>query len=262
MAASARARGMELSNWSDELRSLLRRRLCETGGLVLIALAAVIATALATWSVQDPSLSHATDGAVRNLLGTPGAIGADLLMQLFGLASTVLILPVAVWGWRIATHRPFDREWMRLSFWLGGTVFAAGFAACLPKSDHWPLPTGLGGVIGDALLRMPAWVFGAPLSGAPRFIVAMPSSCIIRSALIAPVRPSMLRTGALVAWLNEGSCTDQVASAMAIAAASTISAKPPLSQMRRRSRARNSSDQFESSMPRSMAAISLGPRCL
>ena len=103
--------------------------------------------------MQDPSLSHATDAPVRNLLGTPGAIGADLLMQLFGLAATVLVLPVAVWGWRIATHRPFDREWMRLAFWLAGTVFAAGFAACLPKSAHWPLPTGLGGVIGDAMLR-------------------------------------------------------------------------------------------------------------
>ena len=40
-------------------------------------------------------------------------------------------------------------------------------------------------------------------------------SCIIRSALIAPGSPSMLRTGALVAWLSEGSCTDQVASASA-----------------------------------------------
>ena len=26
------------------------------------------------------------------------------------LRSSVLVLPVAVWGWRIATHRPFDRE--------------------------------------------------------------------------------------------------------------------------------------------------------
>jgi S-DNA-T family DNA segregation ATPase FtsK/SpoIIIE len=159
-------RGIELSNWSDELRALLRRRICEGGGFALIALAAVIAVALATWSVQDPSLSHATDAPVRNLLGTPGAIGADLLMQLFGLASTVFVLPVAVWGWRIATHRPFDREWMRLAFWLAGTAFAAGFAACLPKSDHWPLPTGLGGVIGDAVLALPAFFMGSMSSAA------------------------------------------------------------------------------------------------
>ena len=83
-------RGIELSNWSDDLRGLIRRRICEGGGLALIALALLIAVALATWSVQDPSLSHATDAPVRNLLGTPGAIGADLLMQLFGLAAIVL----------------------------------------------------------------------------------------------------------------------------------------------------------------------------
>jgi S-DNA-T family DNA segregation ATPase FtsK/SpoIIIE len=85
-------RGIELSNWSDELRALLRRRICESGGFALIVLAAAIAIALATWSVQDPSLSHATDAPVRNFLGTPGAVGADLLMQLFGLASTVFVL--------------------------------------------------------------------------------------------------------------------------------------------------------------------------
>ena len=74
-----------------------------------------MAVALATWSVQDPSLSHATNAPVRNLLGMPGAITADLLMQLFGLATIVLVLPVAVWGWRLVTHRPLEREWLRLS---------------------------------------------------------------------------------------------------------------------------------------------------
>jgi S-DNA-T family DNA segregation ATPase FtsK/SpoIIIE len=157
-------RGMDFSSWSADMQELLQRRLCEAGGVMLIALSMTIAVALATWSVQDPSFSHATDGPVRNLLGTPGAVGADLLMQLFGLASTVLVLPVAVWGWRIVTHRPLDREWMRLSFWLAGTALAAGLASCLPNSPAWPLPTGLGGVVGDALLRVPAILFG-PLSG-------------------------------------------------------------------------------------------------
>ena len=178
-------RGIELSNWSDELRALLRRRICESGGFALIALAAAIAIALATWSVQDPSLSHATDAPVRNFLGTPGAIGADLLMQLFGLASTVFVLPVAVWGWRIVTHRPFDREWMRLSFWLAGTVFAAGFAACLPKSDHWPLPSGLGGVIGDAVLALPALVMGSMSSAAVLTAAMVLGVCAVAMFIIA-----------------------------------------------------------------------------
>ena len=157
-------RGMEFSFWSDDVRGAIRGVARKCGGVALITLSVMMVCALATWSVQDPSLSHATDAPVRNLLGAPGAIGSDLMMQLFGLASTVLVLPVAIWGWRIVTSRAFDREWLRLVMWLIGTVLASGFASCLPNSPSWPLPTGLGGVIGDALLRAPAFVLG-PLSG-------------------------------------------------------------------------------------------------
>ena len=104
-------RGLDgLSFLSDTLREALRRRLRELGGIGLIVLATFVALALATWSVQDPSLSHATNATVRNLFGVPGAVLADLLTQLLGVAALALILPVAIWGWRLLTHRPLRRE--------------------------------------------------------------------------------------------------------------------------------------------------------
>ncbi len=142
------------------IRDALTRRLREVTGLSLIALSGVAAAALMTWSVQDPSLSHATSRAIRNIVGYPGAIGADMLMQILGLGAIMLILPVAVWGWRMLTHRTFDREALRLGCWILCTVIAAGFASCWPHGGAWPLPTGLGGVVGDALVRAPAVVFG------------------------------------------------------------------------------------------------------
>src|SRR5205807_3498678 len=142
------------------IRDALARRLRELAGLCLIALSGVAAAALMTWSVQDPSLSHATSRPIRNVLGYPGAIGADLLMQILGLGAIMLILPVAVWGWRMLTHRSFDREALRLGCWILCTVLAAGFASCWPHGGAWALPTGLGGVVGDALVRAPAVVFG------------------------------------------------------------------------------------------------------
>ena len=144
------------------IREALARRLRELAGLGLIALSGVAAAALMTWSVQDPSLSHATSRAIRNVVGYPGAIGADLLMQILGLGAIMLILPVAVWGWRMLTHRTFDREALRIGCWILCTVISAGFASCWPHGGAWPLPTGLGGVVGDALVRAPAVVFGPP----------------------------------------------------------------------------------------------------
>src|SRR3984893_10808650 len=144
------------------IREALARRLRELAGLGLLVLSGSVAAALMTWSVQDPSLSHATSRAIRNIAGYPGAIGADLLMQILGLGAIMLILPVAIWGWRMLTHRTFDREALRIACWVLCTVISAGFASCWAHGGAWPLPTGLGGVVGDALVRAPAVVFGPP----------------------------------------------------------------------------------------------------
>src|ERR1700709_2026848 len=144
------------------IREALARRLREMAGLGLLSLSGVAAAALMTWSVQDPSLSHATSRSIRNILGYPGAIGADLLMQILGLGAIMLVLPIAIWGWRMLTHRTFDREALRLACWVLCTIIAAGFASCWPHGGAWPLPTGLGGGVGGALGRAPAVVFGPP----------------------------------------------------------------------------------------------------
>jgi len=137
---------------SDHFREILRRRLSELAGLILLTLTLVATVALATWSVQDPSLSHATNLPVHNLLGTAGAIASDLLMQLFGLASAVILLPIGRNGWRLLAHRPLGAKTRQL-VWLAVMLSASGFAACMPRTAAWPLPTGLGGVVGDALLK-------------------------------------------------------------------------------------------------------------
>jgi DNA segregation ATPase FtsK/SpoIIIE, S-DNA-T family len=169
-----------VSQLPASMREALARRLRELVGLSLIALSGVAAAALMTWSVQDPSLSHATSRAIRNIVGYPGAIGADLLMQILGFGAIMLILPIAVWGWRMLTHRHFDREALRLGCWVLCTVISAGFVSCWPHGGRWPLPTGLGGVVGDALLRAPAVVFGPP-----GFMYRLVLGIILCAAMIA-----------------------------------------------------------------------------
>ncbi len=157
---------------SEHFREIIRRRLSELAGLALITLALLGALALATWSVQDPSLSHATQKPIHNLLGYPGAIFSDLAMQLLGLAAILLLVPEALLGWRLLSHKTFGEKWRSL-FWILATFLGAAFASTLPHIGSWPLPTGLGGVAGDAVLRLPAMVFGAPLGGLTRFVLCI-----------------------------------------------------------------------------------------
>jgi DNA segregation ATPase FtsK/SpoIIIE, S-DNA-T family len=156
---------------TEHFRDILRRRLSELAGLALLTVALLGAIALATWSVQDPSLSHATQKPVHNLLGFPGAIFSDLAMQLLGLAAVLLLAPEALLGWRLLSHRPLGRQWRGL-VWILVTLLAAAFASTLPRIGSWPLPSGLGGVFGDALLQVPALLIGA-LTGFKLFVVSL-----------------------------------------------------------------------------------------
>ncbi|MEZ5889333.1 MAG: DNA translocase FtsK 4TM domain-containing protein [Xanthobacteraceae bacterium] len=143
----------------DDFRAAIVQRIKQALGLTLTGVAALGAGALATWSVKDPSLSHATSAPVQNMLGLPGAIFADLAIQLLGVAAIVLVIPAAAWGWRLLNQRRLDRELWRALAWILAAPLAAGFAACWPRSAAWPLPSGLGGVVGDTLLRWPAALF-------------------------------------------------------------------------------------------------------
>ncbi|MBL0403532.1 DNA translocase FtsK [Microvirga aerilata] len=133
-------------------RGFLARRAQELTGLCLIALAGAVAVALSTWAVDDPSLNNATDLPVRNLLGWPGAIVADLLMQLLGLGAIAAVMPLALWGWRLMKTGELGRMQLRLALWVIGSGAATALASALPPTQSWPLPTGLGGVVGDAIL--------------------------------------------------------------------------------------------------------------
>src|SRR5215831_5946150 len=161
-----------LSFLSDALRDLVRRRLREILGIAFIVTAILLALALASWSVHDPSLSHATNNPVKNLVGITGAIAADLMMQLVGLGALAVVLPIAVWGWRLAGHRPLGREWLRVAAFVLGVLCAATFASCLPRSHAWPLPAGLGGVIGDSLVRGALMLIRGALPGWERTLIA------------------------------------------------------------------------------------------
>ncbi len=125
----------------------------------MIALAAAVTVALATWSAQDPSLNHATGGHVRNLLGHPGAVVADILMQLVGFGAIAAILPLATQGLRMIRRGRIERATLRLGLWVAGIFATAATASLLPPTDRWPLPTGLGGVAGDAILAVPRIMF-------------------------------------------------------------------------------------------------------
>jgi DNA segregation ATPase FtsK/SpoIIIE, S-DNA-T family len=155
----------------DILRDIARRRFAEIIGIALVVLAAVLAISLVSWSVRDPSFNHAVDGPVKNWLGMPGAVVSDIMIQLFGMAILAVLAPVMVWGLALMKHRTLDRIFARLATWVLGVFSVAAFASLLPRADSWPLPTGLGGAVGDGIERLPLMLMGT--TGIAKILAAL-----------------------------------------------------------------------------------------
>jgi S-DNA-T family DNA segregation ATPase FtsK/SpoIIIE len=139
----------------DSFREIPKRRAAEVIGATILAAVAASSLALLSWSVEDPSLNHATSTQVHNWLGKIGAIGADIAMQFVGVGCVVALAAPSFWGWRLLTEKQLVRPRSRFALAILGTTCAAGFASLLPAPARWPLPTGLGGVVGDAVLWAP-----------------------------------------------------------------------------------------------------------
>ncbi len=161
MATATQARRLA----SPAIRTLLRRRTAEVGGLALGLGGISILVALAYYNPQDPSLNTATSRHATNLAGPAGAIMADLLLQGFGLAGVAPGVVALAWAYRIASHRGLGSIAVRLLATLAALPMLAATLAALPVGGPaWPISAGLGGTAGrlaaDAALGAGQFILG------------------------------------------------------------------------------------------------------
>lgn len=154
------------------LQAFARRQVGRITGFALFAFVGFGVASLATWNVSDPSFSHATDNIVTNAMGYAGAVFSDLAMQFFGLAAVASLVPAVIWGFLLFSSRGIGRLPRRALGWLGFSLLAAAMAACITPPPTWPLPTGLGGVSGDMVLRIPGMFIGDYPTGLVAAVIA------------------------------------------------------------------------------------------
>jgi len=129
-----------------------KRRASELIGLALCLTAVALLLALTTYRPADPSFNTASGLPVRNLMGRPGAIASDLLLQTLGLAAGLLIPVFGAWGARLMRRHVLENALLRVALLPVGLVLAALAFAALDRPSAWPLDTGFGGVVGRAIL--------------------------------------------------------------------------------------------------------------
>jgi len=140
------------------LREALSRIGHEIAGTALVALGIFLLLSLVSYNAADPSFNTATGRAPENWVGVPGALAADLLLQSYGVAALVFVLPLLVWGasllWRGTWHAKRRETWLRLAAWPLSAIALATAVAPLPLPEDWPLVTGFGGIVGGAFAAL------------------------------------------------------------------------------------------------------------
>ena len=107
---------------SNKYKNFLINRLAEISGLIFFSLAILVFILLFSYSPSDPSLNNITDQEAQNILGNIGASIADLLIQIFGSSSYLLLLLFLTWSYRLIIFK-------KLSFFVINIV--AGFISLL-----------------------------------------------------------------------------------------------------------------------------------
>lgn len=110
---------------SDRVRAALARLLGRLFGLIIMAVAILLAIALIQGNFADQSSQTASAGEIQNWLGRPGAEIAAWSFSIFYIAAPLLALSPLIWGWRLVRANPIKRWRLRLLL-LPLSVFIVG----------------------------------------------------------------------------------------------------------------------------------------
>ena len=130
------------------------------GGMLLLVSTLTTWISLVSWSVFDPSLTHATTTPPRNFAGPVGAIISDLLFQMLGFAAALALIAPLVWSIEMLRSERVVASRSKVGFYPLSVLALAGAISSLPVYDGWPLRHGFGGLLGDGLFHLAVKLFG------------------------------------------------------------------------------------------------------
>lgn len=117
-------------------------------GVTLLVMASVITLSTLSYHSSDPSWNRATDSSPQNILGMFGASLSDILMQVLGLGTLMLLTCLTAWGWRLGRGERLRSPALRICTLCMSLLSVSILFACFPTPEFWPIATGLGGAMG------------------------------------------------------------------------------------------------------------------
>ena len=133
------------------LKLFFVNRFKELISLIVMFLGVGLAIALLTYSPSDLSLNYESSKPIKNLLGYPGSVVADIAHQGFGLSSYIIVLTLSIWGVSLFYWKEIEKLYLKIFLFFITLLSASTFLATIEQSLIEYYNLGLGGVIGDRI---------------------------------------------------------------------------------------------------------------
>jgi S-DNA-T family DNA segregation ATPase FtsK/SpoIIIE len=130
-----------------------RARFMELLGALLFASAVIAVCAMASYHAGDPSFNSVATAEykVRNWMGKTGSYTADILLQLFGWSSALIVLALLGWGWRLVRKEITRGTWLKLLALIASIASASTLLALLSATTHLGMLDHAGGALGAVI---------------------------------------------------------------------------------------------------------------
>ena len=129
------------------LKAFFRRSAIRFFGLLFVCAGLLLAVALATYNPADPSFNTATGEPATNLIGTVGAIWADLLWQYSGLGALLFPIALVAWGILIIRLKWHKFQTLRIFCFIPTLLLLLVLFSALPEVSFPPVQAGFGGAV-------------------------------------------------------------------------------------------------------------------
>ncbi len=137
-----------ISALSGHMSYGMKKRTSQSAGLGCIFAALFLFLSLISYHSGDPSLNRASTAPTANMMGQPGAIIADLMLQLFGVGSLMIVMMTAAWGWRLMIDQRLTRPALRCMTMMVSLITFSVVMFFIPAPSAWLFNSGLGGNLG------------------------------------------------------------------------------------------------------------------
>lgn len=129
------------------LKAFFRRLTVRCIGLAFIIAGALLSAALITYNPADPSFNTATGETATNLLGTAGALWADLLWQYFGAGTVLFPVALTAWGILIIRLKWHKFQILRVISFIPTLLLTLVLLSALPEVSFPPVLAGFSGAV-------------------------------------------------------------------------------------------------------------------